>query len=132
MAKGRKTGGRNFQPGIVTNPNGRPKVPDDIKEMRKLDQLELERMMNQFLNITAEQLTLEIKSGKLTNKEMLIATLISKAIVFGDHHRFDFILNRLIGKVTDNIKHVYPNVSILECIGGEEIVLGVEKKDGEK
>jgi hypothetical protein len=124
MAKGKKTGGRDFQPGQVTNPNGRPKVPDDIRETRKLDQFELERMMNRFLDLTADELTSEIKSGKLKGKELIIATIISKAIVFGDQKRFEFILNRLIGKVTENIKHTYPNVTILERIEGGVIVMG--------
>jgi len=32
MAKGKKTGGRDFKPGVVANPNGRGKTDPEVKE----------------------------------------------------------------------------------------------------
>ena len=38
----KKTGGRNFVPGVVTNPNGRPKTPPELKALRRLTKAEFE------------------------------------------------------------------------------------------
>lgn len=35
MATGTKTGGRDFPPGVSGNPSGRPKLSEDVKEIRR-------------------------------------------------------------------------------------------------
>lgn len=46
-----------------------------------------------------------------------------KAITHGDQQRFDFILNRLIGKVTENVKHTGIAFTI-HNLEGKDLVLG--------
>lgn len=105
MATGFKSGGRNFQKGVVTNPKGRPRIPEDLKDAGRLTKPELERLMNKMLSMQPGELTKQLKSGELTCKEMLIGTIISKGIIHGDQHRLDFILNRLIGKVKEQVEY---------------------------
>lgn len=104
MAKGRKTGGKNFQPGVVTNPNGRPKTPEDLKQARKLTSLELERALNEFLSKSKDELK-EIKENpKSTMLQLMIHSIVVNAVNKGDQQRMDFLLNRTIGKIEEKLK----------------------------
>ena len=49
MAKGKKTGGRDIQPGQVLNPLGRNAEPQDVREARKFNKYELARLINEYL-----------------------------------------------------------------------------------
>ncbi len=102
MAKGKKTGGGPlFGPG---NQYGRPKVPEDIKEGRRLNKSELERIMTKLLNMEPDELKAHLAKRKMPCKEMLIGTIILKAIQGGDHYRTTFLLDRLIGKVKEQVE----------------------------
>lgn len=103
MALGKKTGGRNFEPGVVTNPNGRPKLPEDIKEARKLNKEEIERLLNSYLGLTQEELKSKLQDPKTPTLELLMARIVVEAIKKGDERRLDFLLNRLIGPVPKSL-----------------------------
>jgi len=121
-----------FKPGQSGNPGGKAKVPDDIKEARKLTQLDLERVINSLLYITKEALQAKIKDPQTPMIEMIAASIMAQAAVKGDHMRLDFILQRMIGKVKDQLEVTTPTPFILKKRDGEEIVMGVETKEPEK
>ncbi len=103
MAKGKKTGGRNFTPGNRFG-QGQPKLPEDIKEARKLNRIEFERILNQFLHMTDEELLRYMDGPDCTQIEGLIAHLIVKGKEFGDHRRLSLILDRLVGPVSQKVE----------------------------
>ena len=47
MAKGKKTGGKNF--GVDGHQAYKPKLPKEIKEARKFDKLYVEEMLRRYL-----------------------------------------------------------------------------------
>lgn len=97
MARGKKTGGKNFKPGETGNPNGRPQVPQDVKQMRELNKVELTRILNKFVYLTKDELSECLKDPMTPAVEMMVGTIIHKAITTGDHSRLTFILDRLVG-----------------------------------
>ena len=99
MAKGRKTGGKNFMPGVVTNPNGRPRLPEDIKTIRELTQAEFTRVSNKYLQMSSEEIEAIVKEPSTPMLELMVASIISKAVIYGDQNRLNLLLDRLIGKV---------------------------------
>lgn len=104
MARGKKTGGRDFQPGQSGNPAGGPKTPEDLKEARKLTKLEFERIVNQYLFEKEIDLQ-ELRTRPGTRMiDLLIASIMDKALVHGDDRRLTFLLDRLIGKVKDHVE----------------------------
>lgn len=103
MAIGKKTGGRDFEPGQSGNPNGRPPTPEDIKQARKLNCAEFERIANKYLHMTHAELGAAVKSGNATVLEMMVASIISKAVTKGDQIRLEFLLKRLIGDPVERI-----------------------------
>lgn len=104
---------RPFKPGQSGNPGGRPKLPDDIKEARKLNQVELERIVNKYLYMDREAVKAAISSPKTPMMELMVASIVAQAAQKGDHLRLDFVLNRMIGKVKDEKDHNHNfNVSL--------------------
>ena len=93
-----------WKKGQSGNPGGKPKIPDDIKETRSLNQYELERIINRYLHMTKGELVAAIKNDATPMMEVTVASIVLKAASGGDHLRLDFILNRLIGKVKDKVQ----------------------------
>lgn len=131
MARGKKTGGKDFVPGNVHG-KGRPKVPDDVKEARKLNQVEFERVANKYLYLTRDELKEAAEDPDTTVIELLVSSIIVKAVEKGDQMRLEFLLNRLIGRVVDRIevKPVEPFV-LHRRDGSEPVVMGVKAQEGE-
>jgi len=98
MAKGKKTGGRNFKPGNRANPKGRPRIPADLKKARQINGQEFARTCNRFLFQTLQELERDLKGGRLNVLEHLIAFLLKKACSEGDPSRVAFIFDRVLGR----------------------------------
>ena len=50
MAKGKKSGGKDWTPG--NGGPGRPKLPEDVREIKKLNIAEMERILNHCMAST--------------------------------------------------------------------------------
>lgn len=104
MAFSKKTGGRDFKPGQSGNPNGRPKLPEDVKSLFELNKIEFARRCNHFLNLSYSQLE-EIKNDPNSLVfDLMIASILLKSIQEGDDKRLSFFLDRLIGKPSHNLE----------------------------
>lgn len=120
MAKGKKTGGKDIQPGEVLNPNGRPKIPDDIKEARSLNKFEVERTITKYLYCSPKELEAYANEAKrkdtdLRAIDMLIISIITTAVNRSDYKRFNFLLDRVIGRVPQKLEATIEN-PILEGV----------------
>lgn len=104
MAKGKKTGGKDFQKGVCTNPNGRPPIPEEIKEARKLTQVEFERVANRFLYINRDELKSVLADPSTTVLEKLVGKIIDRAITDSSLIHLSFFLDRLVGKLPDKLE----------------------------
>lgn len=98
MAKGKKTGGRDIQPGQILNPTGRPKVDPQIKEIRKLTSVMFYETVQRMVSMTALELNEYLKTGKATTLETMIAGQI-QAATKGKTTPISFLLDRTIGPV---------------------------------
>lgn len=101
MAKGRKTGGRDFVPGQSGNPAGKPPTPEDVKNARKENTSEVTRILTKHLAMSRDQLAGVVRNPATTSMELLVAGILLKAITAGDHSRAQFIFDRAFGKVPD-------------------------------
>ena len=103
MANGFKTGGKDFQPGETGNPNGRPKLPDDIKALRKMNKIEVERILNEFVFMTPEELQAKMHDKSTPTMELAVGKILAEAIKKGDQVRLGWVLDRLIGPVKQKV-----------------------------
>lgn len=105
MAKGFKTGGRNFVKGVVTNPKGRPKVSTQLKEIKQLNANKLAELLNEFIHMDKQTLIERSKDPETSVFELIICSILKNAYDKGDQQRINFILDRLVGKVKDQVEH---------------------------
>jgi hypothetical protein len=92
-----------FKKGSSGNPNGRPRVPEDIREARKLDKIAFDRTLNKFIHMPKSEFNNVMKQD-ISKMEQMVGRMIDSACAYGDHHRLNFILDRLIGKVADVVE----------------------------
>lgn len=104
MAKGKKTGGKSFKKGESGNPNGRPSLPDDVKEAREINKIELERILNKYIHMTFKQIQKVCADDATPVLDLMICKIIGEAIKKGDQVKLGFILDRLpVGPVKKTI-----------------------------
>lgn len=96
--------GRPFPAGTSGNPGGRPKLPEELKHAKRITQIELERVLNEFLFLTTPELNERLSSSSATQIERIVGVLIERAAETGDHQRLGFLLDRLVGRVADRIE----------------------------
>jgi hypothetical protein len=112
---GKPRGGR-FQPGQSGNPGGRPKIREELRDMKRLNQERFLLIVTEFLSKTKNELRRAVNDPDSSALEMMLASLMEKAIERGDPTRVNFLLDRTIGKVPDKIEaiaHIHQNVAHL-------------------
>lgn len=92
-----------FKKGQSGNPGGRPKTPEDVKELKKLNNIELERIINESLQLSRDQLKKIMADPESTMLQLVVASLLTQSVNKGDHMRLNFLLERLLGKVKENM-----------------------------
>lgn len=98
-----------WQPGESGNPSGRPALPEDIKEARKLNAVELERTLNKIIWMKKGEIKTLISDPDTPAFESLIASIVVKGISGGDHMRAEWVVSRLVGKLKEHYEHTGSN-----------------------
>jgi hypothetical protein len=126
MALGRKTGGRNFQKGQTTKPNGRPKLPPDLQGLKtKFSGDMVEKTFIKYMMMSVDDMAKVGQDKSLPALDHVIMMIIRKAGLDGDQQRLDFLLNRTIGKVVDKTENTDYRVNInaqLDTIPKEKLI----------
>jgi hypothetical protein len=100
MALGKKTGGRDFVKGQINNPKGRAKIPQEVKSLRKLAFVGLEKLIyDSLFNSTGEEVEKKAADMKLHPAERWIANLVHSGSRQAQYRDLAFLLDRLIGPV---------------------------------
>ena len=135
MAKGKKSGGKDWQPGVSANPSGRSPTPAPLKEARRLNKTEFELVVNKYLWCALEQLEALVEDKSLPVMEAWIVAIMARGIKTGDWGGHEWIAQRIMGKVKDQVEISMPKPYIVHRLDGSQMVLGTnlekEKKDGE-
>jgi hypothetical protein len=106
MAKGKKTGGRDFNG--VPGP-GRPPIPPEVKALRKLTAERLEEIGDLILDGNRSALGTIAASMTEPAIRVIYAKAALNAMIKGDVAVLELILNRVIGKPKDTLKLTGPN-----------------------
>ena len=78
-------------------------VPQDVRDARKINKVQVEQILNQYLNLPFGELQAAIRDPTKTTMEVLVMSILIQAIKKGDHDRLNFVLDRLIGRVKNNV-----------------------------
>ena len=94
-----------FQPGKSGNPAGRPPEPAELKAVRALTKSQLAEIGIMVATGDHDALRAIMEDDGETVLKKMIASVCLKVIHKGDMNALDVLLNRLIGKVKDEIEH---------------------------
>ncbi len=121
--------GRPFQKGNPGGP-GRPPMDPELKKIQKVTRTEAELLLSKFMQMDIDELEAVLRDKKRKCVEHMIGRIVLMGIKNGDHARLDFMLNRLIGKVKENIEHsVRPRVIHNLEGGGATLLIEGEESD---
>jgi hypothetical protein len=105
-----------YKKGQSGNPNGRPHDPPELKKLKNLTKAELVDVGNMVVKGDFEALKRLAKNPKATVLQRMLAAVAQKVIEKGDMHSLDILLNRMVGRVkeevalTSNIPQVVVNL----------------------
>lgn len=122
MAKGKKTGGRDWQPGNRGNPNGRPRVPKEIRALRDADKEWISETLHKYLHMKWGEFQRIANDNDLPMLEVYLANILNAGLSDGDEKRLNFIFDRYIGKVKDKVEHS-GDLTL------EQLIAGSQKED---
>lgn len=126
-------GDHQFKPGQSGNPNGRPKLPEDLKKARRLNQIAVGRIINEYMNLSITELKFELEDESTSALEAMIGKIIVEAHKFGDYSRVNFLFDRMIGKVTDKVEHKLPKPTVVKLLGDAgAVIFGTSEDDKEE
>ncbi len=101
MAKGRKTGGRDFVKGHSMPGPGRPKIVPGLEGVERLDRDTLNRQIASMWDKPIDELRAIINSKSETMGNIVIASIIAKAASQGDANRMTALLSWLFPKQSE-------------------------------
>lgn len=112
MAKGKKTGGKDWVKGQVANPRGGGAHDPDKKIIRRLTQVQVAEVGSLILDGNLDELRRIIGDPKegvppaadASPLKIWFATVALKGISKGDMHSLSIFLDRVVGKVKDKIE----------------------------
>ena len=117
-----------FKKGEVANPNGRPKLPPDLVKARRLNQAEVGRVINKYMNMSVEDIRADMSQPDTKALEAMIGKIIIEAHKHGDYSRVNFLFDRMIGKVTEKMEIKVPKPTMVKLLYGPAIMLDHEKE----
>ena len=99
----RKLPAHLWKKGESGNPSGRKKLPNDIREAKTMDKIQFARILHKFVHMRKDQLSDSLRNPNATMLELMVGHIVAKAAKDGDTVRATFLLDRMIGKVADQV-----------------------------
>lgn len=119
MPRGEK--GKHFKPGQSGNLKGRPRTSPEEKVIRKLNRELFERIVNEFTGLDPEALKAKLKDPATPVLEVMVGSVIAKAIQTGDASRLEFLLTRMLGAPKQRIEHTGADGGPIRAAGPEAL-----------
>ena len=131
MARGKKTGGRDFKKGQSGNPKGPKPLPLEERMKMRLTQSLFVLTANKYLFSTKHEIKQVIDNPDTIVLDLAVVSWLHEAIK-GDGRLLELLVSRLIGKMTLSIEHSGPAggpipVQDLSHLSDEELAQEVRK-----
>lgn len=129
MAKGKKTGGKNFEKGHHI---GRPASPPDIKVAAGMTKATFLSKLKQFMDMNIAELETVLRDKNMTVADHWVGRIALMGIKNGDERRLNFMADRLFGKVTDKIDVKMVKPTIVQFDDGTAIEMSMKPTNEEE
>ena len=104
MARGTKTGGKDFTPGHNSPGPGRPKLIPEAVGLPRLDRENYGRMLNHAMHCKKEELAQTIADPEQPMIKKWLATIVARGTQMGDTKRLEDLLTRAIGPAPKQVE----------------------------
>jgi hypothetical protein len=121
-----------FKKGKSGNPKGRPTVPKEIRDIKKLSADELAEIVSTLFFATDAEIASLINDPDAPKLKKIVASILNKTAESGNATQLDQLLNRVIGKVQDKVTHTITRPSILVRQDGTEVLFTNRPVDEEE
>lgn len=118
-----------WKPGQSGNPKGRPKLSDEEKKLRKLSKEQFKEIGDMIVNGKVEELFGIMEDPDATVLQKLVARGLQEAYEKGNWAVVNLLLDRLIGKVKEEVDVNLPRPTVVKFKDGLEIVMGATKDE---
>lgn len=105
MAKGRKTGGKDFPKGVCPNPEGRPPLSPDAKAFRRLTQTEVIELISELKDATLTEIEDALRDSETPAMKAWLCRVFLEGIEGGDIIRLNAVWDRVLGKPKQALEH---------------------------
>lgn len=127
MGKKTKT---SFKPGTSGNPSGRPQLPEDVRLAKIMDKVEFARRVHKFASMKRTEIEEYIAGPDANWMDEAVGNVLLQIAEHADMNRFEMVLRRYIGPVTEEINVTRLLPEVIEAPDGQAIQqLGVERED---
>lgn len=112
-----------FQPGQSGNPQGGKLHDPALKQIKNMTKDELKKVANLVIQGSMENLQLLARHEEATVLQKMLASVCLRVVVNGDMGALDTLLNRLVGKVKDEVEmsgDVKPQIIVTLPSNGRE------------
>lgn len=117
---------------------GRPRKDPELVEVQKINRDIVEARLVSFMTMTREGLKAVIDNPATSMLDLMVASLVQKAIKEGDHQRLGFLFDRVIGKVKENVDITMTqrrieeaHISVVQEVPREKLIELIRLKTGD-
>jgi transcriptional regulator with XRE-family HTH domain len=124
--------GTPWQKGQSGNPKGRPPIPEEIREARKITQAEFERICGKLFYSSVDNLKRVVNDDRAPVMEALVARILLKGIEESSRVELNYFIERFLGKVPEerNVKGSLGGL-LADFIGGRDAEVQPESEDND-
>lgn len=120
-----------WKPGQTGNPEGRPPLPPEVKEARRFNKTTLEEIVNKYLWMSLDGLRKSLADEQLPAVEGWMVSIITKGRTTGEWSGFEWIAQRLVGKVKEQVEVSMVKPYIVHRADGTALELGAKVEKDE-
>jgi hypothetical protein len=120
-----------WKPGQSGNPSGMPRIPDALRGIHSLTQLEVVKVVSKYARMTREELQRAITATDIPMLELAVASVFAQSAKRGDYQRLAFLLDRAIGKpkeVVEDTESKLAGMNDAELMAHVEQIIAARKQ----
>ena len=117
----KKKVGHRWKKGQSGNPKGRKHIPNDVKEIKSVNNILVTRILNKYSTMTVAELEDMLKDRDTPVLESLVARVLASGLATGCDKKLEVILTRLVGRPVEKVEIVTPEPYLLQDEHGKTI-----------
>lgn len=86
------------------NPGGRPKMPEDIRKVARMNRDDFSRFVHEYLQMNRAEIQESLQNPHATMLQLMVGGIVARASKDQDHNRANWLAEQVFGKLKDQIE----------------------------